>query len=1197
MNERAFIKQFEAADANEMARILARPTSEQATALRLYLGDSRYERMHAAALEATASKRGLTTPSKGRVVIIHGIMGAELSNFDSPSASDSNKIWVQYWRIFRGWVERLQLNSDGQTSRYDVRATGIMQDYYGELLLHLLVKNWDAQHFWFDWRKDVNVSASELNAKINGWFGTDTAVHIVAHSMGGIVSQTFIKNHPQRWKSMWDAQSGGKKGGRLVMLGTPTYGAFIIPQVITGLEPMVRKLALVDASHDVRGILDIVNTFPGSYQMLPSPYISMNGDPDWSERMQRLYRSELYGDLRISQQHLDNALRSQKKLQYVEEPDRMIYVAGYNQTTLSNLRDPSQVRSADAYDVTKLGDGRVTHALGIPRTKDGNQIKNVFYLKAEHGEMPRDSTIIAVIDELLETGSTTNAAMKTTAPGGLRGAKMRASSATERAAFVIDQEEEVDNFRRLIEPLRWSRGSEPETTISREERKVREGLLGSSDTEIEGSQENGSRGMSGNNQTDTRTVSIEVRLVWGGIEDIGEQHNGRSTRKGALPVDAISVGHYSGVGKPLMAEQKLDESISRELMKKKYPGNKTIPDVDKLLALYSERNIVRGTLGQPFFIPDPRSRTGRLIVLAGMGEAGRFGVPELTVMARELSWSLGRLGKQHLATVLIGAGQGNLAVDQAVTAWLRGVGYALTSSQHDSDWRIQRLTFVEIDPTKIEELQDAIIAFQNASQLFAGEVELKIDYQKLDFAKLRNKFKRTRDEEIDYREEMRRKWKDEQKKQARKQRNRPAAESEDPVPVRITLSLEGKKYRFGAITEKASIPEREIALDPTLVTEANDELPQLDKIEDQLEWGRYMENLLMPDDLRPVFSTSAPVVMTLDSTTARIHWEMIAQPDIYSFSSDDGNTNAAPQSDPLDSFLGTSRGYTRQLRTTFAPTPEPPPPPRRLLRVLVVADPQEEARLPGAEQEGRDVAELFNSFNDVWQLPDNRVEVVTLFGPNEATRNAVLFHLTRRHYDILHFAGHCMFDKNDPPSSGWIFTGGQILSANELNRIDHIPKFVFSNACESGITPDRASSTSSLLAPSFAEAFFARGVANFVCTAWLVDDTAAREFALELYSHLLGLERNEHKYSKGKTESMYRAMQLARLAIAQKEYGVQTWGAYQHYGNPRLRFFDNATLARSGTAPKGGGGKAPASGKQNAAPKGRRRSATKAKAR
>jgi hypothetical protein len=839
----------------------------------------------------------------------------------------------------------------------------------------------------------------------------------------------------------------------------------------------------------------------------------------------------------------------------------MIYVAGYNRQTLSDLRDPSEVRSSDAYEVTRLGDGRVTHELGIPRVKDDSQIKNVFYVDETHAELPRNKTIISVMDELLEKGTTKNAGLKTTLPITLRAAKTPASSAAERAEYVLEQEDEVEKFRRLVAPLRWSRGGEPLAKISQEERKVREGLLGSPVFEPAVAQENGSPIMNENGERVKRAnnvVEVEIRLVWGGIEDIGEERGPRARRNNGPPVDAISVGHYSGVGKPLMAEHKLDEAISRELMKTKYPNKKTIPDVDRLLALYSDRNIVRGTLAQPFFIPDPRSRRGRLIVLAGMGEAGRFGSPELTVMARELCWSLGRLGKKHLATVLIGAGQGNLKVEPAVTGWLRGIGYALTGSEHDKDWRLRRVTFVEVDPNKIEAVQEAITAFQDTPQLFADDIELKIHYKKLDFSAERNKYGRTRDQELDYRV----------KKSRREAGKKPSEESDDPVPSRITVSLEGNKYRFGAITETSSVPERDIPLDPTLVMEANDELPGLDDKKKQLEWGRYMGNLLIPDDLRKDFSSKAPVVMTLDATTARIHWEMIAHPEISSVSNRDEDANPTPSSNAFDSFLGTSRGYTRQLRTAFAPTPEPPPPPSRVLRVLVVADPQEEARLPGAEQEGREVADLFNSFNKVWNKQDNHVEVVTLFGPNEATRNVVLFHLNSRRYHILHFAGHCMFDKNDPSASGWIFTGGKILSANELNRIDRIPRFVFSNACESGITPDRASERSSKLAPSFAEAFFARGVANFVCTAWLVEDTAAREFAVELYSRLLGVKKEKGNYVRGTPEPMHSAMRWARLEIARRDYGVRTWGAYQHYGNPRLRFFDKATLEQSPEAKK-----------------------------
>lgn len=178
----------------------------------------------------------------------------------------------------------------------------------------------------------------------------------------------------------------------------------------------------------------------------------------------------------------------------------------------------------------------------------------------------------------------------------------------------------------------------------------------------------------------------------------------------------------------------------------------------------------------------------------------------------------------------------------------------------------------------------------------------------------------------------------------------------------------------------------------------------------------------------------------------------------------------------------------------------------------------------------------------------SRVEVVALLGPSEATRTRVMQELMLRPYDVLHFAGHCKYEKQKPSASGWIFTGDKRLSANELGRIDRIPKFVFSNACESGITPDRSEKRSPELAPSFAEAFFARGVQNFVCTAWPVNDLAARDFARRLYSGLLGLDGNA-------VETMHLAMREARRAIIAQPYGVRTWGAYQHYGDPYFRFF------------------------------------------
>jgi hypothetical protein len=340
-----------------------------------------------------------------------------------------------------------------------------------------------------------------------------------------------------------------------------------------------------------------------------------------------------------------------------------------------------------------------------------------------------------------------------------------------------------------------------------------------------------------------------------------------------------------------------------------------------------------------------------------------------------------------------------------------------------------------------------------------------------------------------------------------------------------------------------------------------------------------MERLLVPEDLRDHLVGNAPLVMVLDATTARLHWEMVAQ------SRADGDSAQEPPSTETlrTSFLGTSRGFTRQLITPFAPAPQPPPPSRRLLRVLVVADPAEDAHLPGAEEEGVEVADIFETFNEVWaDSTVSRVEVVRLFGPSEATRTEVLRHLLLRSYDVLHYAGHCMYDEGNPARQGWVFGLGDppdLLSPHELNRIDRIPKFVFSNACESGITPDRSEERSVGLAPGFAEAFFQRGVANFVCTAWPVDDGAARTLALTLYSHLLGLKEDPDRpgrYVQDRPRPMWEAMQEARLAIFDSVGGARTWGAYQHYGDPYFRLFDPATTEASG--PNGEHARAAANG-------------------
>jgi hypothetical protein len=304
--------------------------------------------------------------------------------------------------------------------------------------------------------------------------------------------------------------------------------------------------------------------------------------------------------------------------------------------------------------------------------------------------------------------------------------------------------------------------------------------------------------------------------------------------------------------------------------------------------------------------------------------------------------------------------------------------------------------------------------------------------------------------------------------------------------------------------------------------------------------GRFLSELLLPDELREGLAGKAPLVMLLDASTARIHWELVTDPTVEP-------SRRPGQVDETSEFLAIRRGFTRQLRTPFALPPDPPPPPQRQLRVLIVADPAEDRHLPGAEEEGIEVATIFERLGHTDKAD---VEVVTLFGPRMAKRTTVLEKLLLERFHVMHYAGHCQYVEDDPTRTGWLFTDGEVLSASELRRIDRVPDFIFSNACESGVTPDRSSRRSAGLAPTFAESFFARGVKNFVCTAWPVDDVAARTFANTLYRGLLGMV-------EGREEDpplvMHRAMRRARVSIANTAGGSRTWGAYQHYGDPYYR--------------------------------------------
>lgn len=1171
-DEHTLITRLEAANTEDLARLILYASAEEEKVLRIYLGDTRFRRLRNLVLrrEMMRSERGVKRKANRNetrnVVIIPGVLGSELTSVDRNQQQE--RLWLSPHQIAAGHLDRLHLEPNGLTEAnpdYAIRVTGIMKRYYGELMLGL-AEHWNVQAFWYDWRKDFRLAAAQLQARIDNWFPAGAPVHLVTHAAGGLVARAYIQQFPQRW---------ALGNSKLIMIGVPNRGVYTAPQAITGHLSLIQWIDLLDAYHDRSDLRMLIKSFPSLYQLLPSP-----------ELLPKLYEAATFGPiLNVSQDHLKNAKAFHELLQQMPiDPHRMAYIAGDGQQTfvgvrLERLKEFKDKRDQDKDDAEYLratypvglnGDGTVPHYLGVRFKQDGPTIP-AYRIDALHGDLCSHPKVLAAINQLLGisidkaldepsvieqiarvSGLQPLPAEKTVeCKEDLLNTRSHQETATKDATRKVHDEKKA--FAELARRVNVRR-DEPVTRhlISVEERDIEERLTHGF---ISG---NADHAHATYQTIDLPTPTIKINLVQG---DITDHH--LVVPDAEQPIDAIAFGHYSG-SKPHGIMRTLDIKISRALEGKSvsdkdnnlYEDISTLKadDADLLLTQYAQRGTIRSDLAQTFFLVDPRDPS-RVIAIAGMGEPGRFGTPELTVMVRELCWALGCMGKRHLVTTLIGTGRDNLAIADAVAGWLRGIKLAVSGipnvkkeSKHVR--ALAEITFFITDPRKLIECDEALLK-QKASLQEAKRMEIR--YTGLD----RTHKKALRESAIEY---VRQQMELQQKTLSNVDR------SVEPAPTRITVSVEGNTYRFGAITDRASIPEREIPLDPALVQYANDELAAESDLYRQLELGQFMQRLLIPADLRSQLTTAAPLVMMLDSTTARVHWELLAE----SNAANPSRQGDEDEGEPQMRFLGISRGFTRQLRTRFAPPPEPPPPPQRHLRVLVVADPAADAHLPGAEEEGIAVADLFERFNIVHAHSGNRVEVVRLFGPHEATRTTVLRHLMMRTYDVLHFAGHCLYDAKNPAASGWIFSNGERLSAYEFTRIDRSPAFVFSNACESGITPARSDERSVDLAPSFAEAFFARGVTNFVCTAWPVEDRSARDFALTLYAGLLGLvvnaqpdqagDPNGLTYHKQLPLPMYKAMQQARTAIAMPPSSIRTWGAYQHYGNPYFRFFDPAGM-------------------------------------
>ena len=147
------------------------------------------------------------------------------------------------------------------------------------------------------------------------------------------------------------------------MLGTPNHGSFTIPEVITGALDTVRKIAILDVTHNRTELLSILNTFPGSLQMLPSPLVL--------PEMAKMYDQKTWERYGVAGKLLEIARSSHERLAEVVDGERMVYIAGYNQPTKDGVKAWNRLDDPEGYSDTLDGERDCAPHSGLPKKRHG----------------------------------------------------------------------------------------------------------------------------------------------------------------------------------------------------------------------------------------------------------------------------------------------------------------------------------------------------------------------------------------------------------------------------------------------------------------------------------------------------------------------------------------------------------------------------------------------------------------------------------------------------------------------------------------------------------------------------------------------------------------------------------------------------------------------------------------------------------
>jgi CHAT domain-containing protein len=980
--------------------------------------------------EAVRRSRASAAP-RPLAVVLPGTMGSALK-------VQGEAVWLNYWSLLWGGLRRLRRDAAG------VEPTDLLDDFYGPLL-EFLARSHRVEIFPYDWRMSVIEAAKRLADRLEDLLPlaerANQPVHLVAHSMGGLIVRAMIADGG-RGAALW-RRIIALPNSRFMMLGTPNLGSYEAVRWLTGNNPTQAKLSLLDVTQSTDEIVNLVRAFPGLVELLPCDPDS----PDFSR--QRLWQ-ELRQALRAGWKPADEAVLRQARATWQllrtspSDPEHMIYVAGHQRATVADYRladyeeDYLAGRQRIEFVAVRQGDGTVTWKSGfLPGVP-------VWYVEdTAHDALCTQKRALPGYLDLLMTGRTSR--LSTSPPTRAR------AGAGEPERFTLPATPPTDDIpdELAVRRLSFGPGSPPEAA-----------------------------------EAGPTVPVIQVSVRHGDL---------------AYARHPVLVGHYIGdiiVSAEAALDKRLDKALSRRMELGLYPGAPRTHAV--------------------FFNEDPSARPAGAIVV-GLGQVGELSTTLLQTGVRDAlldyalqvaHWPDERFGAADgvrsaaVSCLLVGSGPGGVTIRESVEAILRGAVAAnerLARAQLDDRVLIDRLAILELYEDR------ALAAAQALDAVLAdGQLADAVRWQERAILEGQGRQRRVHCDDTPgwwHRLEI--------------------IEEQGTGGLRFIASTDRARAEVTQATGQLELADgfiREASRTPS----------------SNAEVAKTLFEMLLPNRLKELAPRQDDVVLLVDERSARYPWELLE---------DRWSQTGMPPS--------VRSGLVRQLKTReFRPRPAHASAPT----AYVVGNPdlggwQQFPDLPGAREEARKVATVLREAG--YRVRDSIDEKA----------DAILDGLHRDAWRILHLAGHGEHDfPLDAPQagqgkccSGMVIGERTFLTPGDVEQMRWVPELVFINCCHLGKTQSAGHGRYSELAANLGLQFVRMGVKAVVAAGWAVDDAASNAFAVSFYSHLL------------RGETFGEAVRAAREEIWAHFPNVNTWGAYQCYGEPGYRLYgEGVTRPRPG---------------------------------